>query len=131
MLEFTRRETGVLIFLLAGFVIGSGIKLYQKNLAPLPIVEDISMSGQSFTTDTTMSHPLLDGKTEPLNQVILLNSANVEMLEKVPGIGPVTAERIIIYRSKYGRFQSLEEMKKIKGIGEKTFIKIKPYLAIN
>ena len=131
MLEFTRRETGVLIFLLAGFVIGSGIKLYQKNLAPLPIVEDISMSGQSITTDTTMSHPLLDGKAEPLSQVILLNSANVELLEKVPGIGPVTAERIITYRSKYGRFQSLEEMKKIKGIGEKTLIKIKPYLEIN
>ena len=59
-----------------------------------------------------------------------INTANTEELSALPGIGPVTAERIIEYRDKNGPFKNKEEITKIKGIGDKTFQKIKDLIAI-
>ena len=59
-----------------------------------------------------------------------INTANKEELSALPGIGPAIAERIIEYRDKNGPFKNTEEITKIKGIGEKTFQKIKDLIAI-
>ncbi|MFQ6041430.1 MAG: helix-hairpin-helix domain-containing protein [Candidatus Poribacteria bacterium] len=61
---------------------------------------------------------------------INLNTATVEELESLPGIGPVMAKRIIEYRNIHGPFYNIEEIKEIKGIGEKTYEKIKALIAI-
>ena len=53
-----------------------------------------------------------------------INTADVEALSSLPGVGPVTAGRIIEYREKNGPFKNKEEITKIKGIGEKTFQKM-------
>src|SRR5678815_2074111 len=54
-----------------------------------------------------------------------INSATQEQLESLNGIGPVKAKAIIDYRTKNGRFQALEDIKKVDGIGDVTFQKIK------
>lgn len=59
-----------------------------------------------------------------------INTANKEALSVLSGIGPVTAERIIEYREKVGSFKSIEEITKVKGIGEKTFLKIKDSIVV-
>ena len=59
-----------------------------------------------------------------------INTANKEELSALPGIGPVIAERIIEYRDKNGPFENTEEITKIKGIGEKTFQKLKDFITI-
>ena len=59
-----------------------------------------------------------------------INTANEEELSALPGIGPVIAERIIEYRDKNGPFKSTEEITKIKGVGDKTFQKLKDFIAI-
>ena len=59
-----------------------------------------------------------------------INTANKEELSALPGIGPAIAERIIEYRDKNGPFKNTEEITKIKGIGEKTFQKMKDLIAI-
>ncbi len=60
-----------------------------------------------------------------------INSATVKDLEKLPGIGPVLAKRIIEYRKKHGLFKNLQELLNIKGIGIKKFNLLKNYLEIS
>jgi competence protein ComEA len=61
---------------------------------------------------------------------INLNTATIEQLETLPGIGRKTAERIIEHRTKTGSFKRIEELMNVKGIGEKSFLKLKPLIAV-
>ncbi len=61
---------------------------------------------------------------------ISINHANQEELMQITGIGPKMAERIIAYRTEYGYFQKIEEIMEVKGIGEKSFSKMKDRLCI-
>ncbi|HWI19779.1 MAG TPA: helix-hairpin-helix domain-containing protein [Vicinamibacterales bacterium] len=60
-----------------------------------------------------------------------LNSATVEQLEALPGIGRKTAERILEHRTKSGGFKRIEELMNVKGIGEKSFLKLKPLISVS
>lgn len=62
--------------------------------------------------------------------VINLNTATVDQLETLPGIGRKTAERILEYRTKNGGFKRIEDLMNVKGIGEKSFLKLKPLIAV-
>ena len=59
-----------------------------------------------------------------------LNSASVAQLQTLPGIGASTAQRIVEYRQKNGSFKKIEELMNVKGIGEKSFLKLKPLITI-
>jgi comEA protein len=59
-----------------------------------------------------------------------LNAATVDQLVTLPGIGPKTAERIIEYRTKSGGFKRVEDLMNVKGIGEKSFLKLKPLVMV-
>lgn len=59
-----------------------------------------------------------------------INYASAAELQELPGIGPALAERIIEYRRRHGGFKSLEELKKVKGIGEKIFARISSHIVL-
>jgi len=59
-----------------------------------------------------------------------LNAATVDQLVTLPGIGPKTAERIVEYRTKSGGFKRIEDLMNVKGIGEKSFLKLKPLVMV-
>ena len=59
------------------------------------------------------------------NKIIRINSATLEQLDKLDGVGPAIAQRIIDYRRENGGFKSIEEIKLVPGIGDKMFEKIK------
>lgn len=64
------------------------------------------------------------------SEKINLNSATAEQLQNLPGVGPVTAKAIVEYRTKVGKFNKIEEVINVKGIGEKKFQRIKDRIVI-
>ena len=67
-------------------------------------------------------------ENEALYKKIDINQASAQQFEALPYIGKVTAERIVTYRSQVGRFQTLDQLKDVKGIGEVSYHRILPYL---
>ncbi len=61
---------------------------------------------------------------------ININTSNIELLTSLPGIGPKTAQNILAYRTENGKFKTVEDLMNIKGIGEKSLKKMKPYLTL-
>jgi competence protein ComEA len=59
-----------------------------------------------------------------------LNTATIAQLETLPGIGRSTAERILEYREKSGGFKKIEDLMNVRGIGEKSFLKLKPLVTV-
>jgi len=66
----------------------------------------------------------------PSKPLLNLNTATIEQLETLPGIGRKVAERIIEYRTKSGSFKRIEDLMNVKGIGEKSFLKLKPLVVV-
>lgn len=59
-----------------------------------------------------------------------INTATLEELEQLPGIGPAKAQAIIDDRTQNGKFKSAEDLKRVKGIGDSTFDKLKSEVAV-
>jgi competence protein ComEA len=64
----------------------------------------------------------------PPRKPLDLNVATADQLERLPGIGPVTAARIVVDRQDRGPFENPEALQRIKGIGPKTVEKIRPFV---
>ena len=67
----------------------------------------------------------------PPAKPIDLNLANVKELQELPGVGPVTAQRIIDMREKSGRFHRVEDLLAIRGISQKKLDAIRPYVMVS
>lgn len=61
---------------------------------------------------------------------ININTASVEELQKLPRIGATVAQRIIDFRKEHGRFSKIEDLMKVRGIGESTFSKLKSLITV-
>jgi competence ComEA-like helix-hairpin-helix protein len=72
----------------------------------------------------------LAAKKKPPEAPINLNTATSEELQLVPGIGPVTAEKILQMRKSYGAFKSVDDLRAVRGIGPKRLEKMRKYLTV-
>jgi competence ComEA-like helix-hairpin-helix protein len=70
------------------------------------------------------------GNKKPPPAPINLNTATSEELQLVPGIGPVTAEKILQMRKSYGAFKSVDDLRAVRGIGPKRLEKMRKYLTV-
>ncbi|AFG35983.1 competence protein ComEA-like protein with helix-hairpin-helix repeat region [Fervidobacterium pennivorans DSM 9078] len=123
---------------------GIGQKTYEKLKERIK-VENLGVQVQNNTVQhvTTLEKENKDESIEQKNnelqptqvslsnEKININTASLEELEKLPGIGPSKAQAIIDYRTNNGPFKSIEEIKNVKGIGEKTFEKLKDLITVH
>ncbi len=82
--------------------------------------------GLSFCFSQTMN----GWASQETQKKININTASADELQKLPGIGAKIAQRIIDYRKEHGEFKRIEEIMKVKGIGEKTFNRIKDLITV-
>lgn len=75
--------------------------------------------------------PSTGEKSGEITGKININTATLEQLDKLPGIGEITAQKIIEYRSMHGPFPNIEAIMDVDGIGEGTFEEIKNYISIS
>lgn len=69
-------------------------------------------------------------KLAPGQGTVNINSAGLDELQRLPGIGPALGQRIVDYRSQHGRFNSVEQLDQVSGIGPKKLAKIKPLVTL-
>jgi competence protein ComEA len=92
------------------------------------LVAGVVASAPVFAQDKPAAKPAKSAAAPagPVN----LNTATQAQLETLPGIGAAAAKRIIEYRDKNGKFTKVEQLMNVKGIGEKSFLKLKPMITI-
>lgn len=96
-------------------------KLTDNSLIVIPNINDEDNNSLAIGTNTEQS--IEDG-------VININSASISELQEITGIGETKAQCIIDYREANGGFKSIEDIKNVEGIGEKTYEKIKAEIKI-
>ena len=96
----------------------------QINVPSVVVVAPAPVSPQPPVAYTNSFEP-------PNNQPLNLNTATREQLEALPGIGPVTAEKILVARQKKNGFKSVEELDEIPRIGAKTIEQLRPLVTVN
>jgi len=103
----------------------AGADLEQLNLAA--VVAD----GSEVIVPTTGATTEAEAKPANTSGKINLNTATIEELDKLPGIGSVRAQAIIEYRQEHGRFLQIDDLKQVPGIGVKMFDQIRDKVTVN
>jgi len=118
---------GVLIVII---LIGSGFLIWQKigqnRQNEVSQIETLKQQNDLLRQELSGQNKQVAGASdsqEPVGDKINLNTATVEQLDTLPGIGPAYATEIVTYRDEHP-FKTIEEIKNIKGIGDKTFEKL-------
>jgi competence protein ComEA len=105
--------------------------LANAGLAAIPISSGSKITIQRDNNSIKLTH----AEISPFHRITLgmpvsINLESEEGLTSVPGIGPLLAQSIVKARAERGGFKSLEELKSVRGIGDKTYKKIIAYLAL-
>jgi len=102
-----------------------GVDLSEINLARLLVDGEQIYVGPS-------KNPGMRSKSKKITieNPLDINKATMAQLDTLPGIGPVTAQRILDYRAKVGRINAVDELKKISGLGGSKFEEIKALLRV-
>ena len=86
--------------------------------------------GLGVATSAAQGSPRTPAAEASASSRVNLNTASVTQLETLPGIGRATAERILEYREKNGGFKKVEDLMNVRGVGEKSFLKLKALVMV-
>ena len=105
----------------------NAINLAQK-LSDGTHIQVPTIKNSANTTSSTNNSS--NSPNDKSNDLVNINTATNEELDTLPGVGPATAEKILNYRQEHGNFQSIEDLKNVKGIGEAKFNKLQDKISI-
>ena len=96
----------------------------------LIIIGNINDETESSVVQNNSTYSSNGNNSDKVSTLININTADLEQLKEITGIGNIKAQSIIDYREANGGFKSLEELKNVDGIGDKTFEKIKDQITL-
>ena len=128
-----------------------GVVLWVRWIPQPPIQEIPSATEKQFVASQATELELRDRRTAgsssqsvnvdavartrlsqtPIPSRLDLNRASAGELESLPGIGTVLAQRVIAFRESVGRFQKIEDLREVKGIGVKKFERLKSFVMVS
>ncbi|HXZ94315.1 MAG TPA: helix-hairpin-helix domain-containing protein [Dehalococcoidia bacterium] len=114
---------------IGGAVANPGIYTWQEGDTIKALLMDTGVEADANLSRIEIYIPR-EGE-EQLPQKIDINRAESWLLDALPGIGEVIAQRIVDYRSENGLFQRIEDLLNVKGISQGTFDKIKDYITVS
>jgi competence protein ComEA len=89
------------------------------------------LSGRNIQGPNIDAVAQTEPSTTPIHSRLDLNHASAGELESLPGIGTVLAQRVIAFRESVGRFQKIEDLRAVKGIGAKKFERLKSFMMVS
>jgi competence protein ComEA len=148
----SQRATKLVVHVLGAVRRPGLVKLPESSRVQDAIDAAGGLTGRADPGELNLAQPIADGqqlvigtKNDPAGEVrdggepgagsgssatatLDLNRANQAQLEELPGIGPVTAQAILTWRQQHGRFNRIEELQEVDGIGPKTYAQIAPHV---
>lgn len=122
------------------YVLEDGMKIYIPNVNEKTQNQDLSNTSDNadnyVTKESGVEAANIDDTTkvnsnsQSSNKKININKATESELESLPGIGPATAQKIINYRNEKGKFNNIEDIKNVSGIGDSKYNNIKDLISI-
>lgn len=111
------------------YALSDGQKIYIPKKGE--IINEENSTTEYISSDFGNNALIEDNNTaESRGGKVNINTANQTELETLPGIGPSTAQKIIDYRSKNGKFDTIEDIQNVKGIGDGKFEDIKDNICV-
>lgn len=145
-MHFTRTQQKAIIFLVAIFTLAIAYH-YVQQIIYQPEPFEFSQFEERFYAKKDSIEKLLDqekvyDKSPALNKsdnpenppetnIVNINSASLNELTTLPRIGPVIAQRIIDYRNQNGDFISKDDIKKVRGVGKKTYENLRDLISVD
>lgn len=123
MFTFNRNEQLVLLLLSVALLAGIVVSYLDRTNSDAVQDFDVKKSAVPVPDIQEAPHP------KPLSP-ININTGTVKDFEKLPGIGPQIAQRIVDYRNQAGNFTQLKDLTKVSGIGPKTLERLRPQLTL-
>ncbi len=119
-----------------------GVSESQREYLPLPLKADLTSGATASSQDRerTMSESTVFSASTPSHEkaslggnhfLVDLNEGSSDELEKLPGIGPTLAKRIVAYRRQNGKFLRLEDVGRVKGVGPVRLRQIRPHVHVD
>lgn len=156
--EETKKETEEIIIHIAGAVQKEGILKMEEGSRVADAIEKAGgLKENASTKNVNLAYMIEDGQkiyiptieedqedeiavitsgefgeneTKEKSKIVNINTATIDELQEIPGIGESTAQKIITYRKENGKFTKIEDLKNVSGIGEAKFNQMKEYISI-
>ena len=104
--------------------------MFSRSRIVTAVVFALALGAVAVSAPLFGAPPAASRAAAPEARPVDINTAGSAELESVPGIGKSLSQRIVAFREKNGAFQSVDDLLKVQGIGEKSIQKLRPYLTV-